>query len=289
MLLDYLKKFIRHPAIGITAGVLLTIVMTSFMTDVVFGFKQGILSHTPERNDADPKTDQADSSPTPFFPLPTSTPTQTSTPVPTATPTPTNIPTLTLEPISITNLPENANIDGFIGHPQYYNLDCEARSAVDWAEFFGYSISEMDFLENLSKSENPDKGFVGYFWDMPGNIPPLSYGVHAGPVAELLRAYDVPAEAIKELSWDELRLEIALGRPVIAWVIYQINYSPPALYTDKEGETVSVAPFEHTVVVTGYDEVNVWLVDGNIDRIISLDQFLISWEVLGNMAIVFNK
>lgn len=289
MILKKLKKFIGHPAIGITSGVLLTIIITSFMTDVVFGFKQRTLSHTLESNNVIPENGTVVSSPTPFLPIPTSTPTQTPPPSPTAFPSPTNPPTYTPEPISIANLPESAKIEGFIGHPQYYNLDCEARSAVDWAGFFGYAINEMDFLKNLPKSDNPDKGFVGYFWDMPGNTPPLSYGVHAGPVAELLRDYDVPANAIKGLTWEDLQLEIAQGRPVITWVIYQLSSSQSATYIDEEGETVTVAPFEHTVVVTGFQEGFVWLVDGNMERIIPIDQFLISWEVLGNMAIIFKE
>src|SRR5258708_28332422 len=40
-------------------------------------------------------------------------------------------------------LPESAQVDGFIGHPQILALSCESRSAVDWASFFGVHIGEI--------------------------------------------------------------------------------------------------------------------------------------------------
>ncbi len=157
---------------------------------------------------------------------------------------------------------------------------------MDWAEFLGYSISELDFLENLPLSDNPEEGFVGYFWDAPGSIPPLSYGVHADPIARLLREYEVPAIAMKGMTWNELQLEIAQGRPVIAWVIYQIGYSQAVTYTSSDGDTTLVAPYEHTVIVAGYDSEEVIVIDGDLKYSVPLEQFLLSWSILGNMAIV---
>ena len=85
------------------------------------------------------------------------------------------------------------------GHPMISNLDCEARSAVDWAAFFGVTIDEPTFLSQLPSSDNPEKGFVGHYWDIAGGIPPNPYGVHAGPIAQLLRAYGLKANAGKGL------------------------------------------------------------------------------------------
>ena len=63
-----------------------------------------------------------------------------------------------------------------------------------------------------------------------GQHPPASYGVHAPPVAELLREFGLQAEARSGMTWDELRAEIAAGRPVIAWVIGQIWSGTPQKY-----------------------------------------------------------
>ena len=79
------------------------------------------------------------------------------------------------------------------GRAQALPLDCESRSAVDWAAYFGVSIGELDFLGKLPESDDPDAGFVGNAHGSLGQTPPGDYGVHAGPVADLLRAYGVSA------------------------------------------------------------------------------------------------
>jgi uncharacterized protein YvpB len=280
------KRVFSHPISIISVGTFLVMVVLSLMTDVVFGFKQGTCTQQNEIKSVISENDFLIQSPTPFFPLPTNTATPTLTSSPTITSSPTPTYTSTPFPISAENLPESAEIAGLIGHAQYYTLDCETRSAVDWAEFFGYSISELDFLENLPLSDNPEKGFVGNFWDAPGSIPPLSYGVHAEPIARLLREYEVPAIAIKGMTWNEMQLEIAQRRPVIAWVIYQIGYSQAVTYTSSDGDSTLVAPYEHTVIVAGYDSGQVIVIDGNLNYSVPLEQFLQSWSSLGNMAIV---
>ena len=237
---------------------------------------------------------------TPFQPLPTDTPsptptntltptatrTPTKTPLPTHTNTPTRKPKPTKPPRTPTaTLPPQASIDGVNGHPQLYTLDCEARSAVDLAAFFGIDINEKDFLHNLPKSDNPETGFVGDYHDPRGQLPPDSYGVYANPVAKLLRHYGVKAHAFKNLSFERMQAEIASGRPVMAWVIGNIWPGFPVEYITPDGETVIVASYEHTVIVTGYDEFTVTVVDGDLVYQRTLDDFLTSWGVLQNMAI----
>ena len=131
---------------------------------------------------------------TPFQPA-TYTPTATFTLTPTVTPSPTltftatATPTLTLTP----TLPSSASIQGISGRWPAYSLDCESRSAVDWAAYFGVKIDELTFFNALPSSDNPDKGFVGNVHGAWGQIPPYDYGVHAKPVAKLFRAYGLEA------------------------------------------------------------------------------------------------
>jgi uncharacterized protein YvpB len=122
---------------------------------------------------------------------------------------------------------------------------------------------------------------------MEGQIPPLSYGVHAGPVARLLRTYGVPAEARRNVTWPELQAEIAAGRPIIVWVIYGISAGVPVLYTASNGHTTTVAAYEHTVIVIGYAPEAVTVLDGNQQYTVALDRFLTSWQVLERMAIFY--
>src|SRR3990172_3998813 len=185
-------------------------------------------------------------------------------------------------------IPDQAYISGVNGHAQIYSLSCEARSAADWAAYWGVAIDETQFLESLPRSDNPNEGFVGYPADPWGYIPPNSYGVHAGPVAALLRAYGLDAHAATGLSWGEARAEVAAGRPVIVWVIGSIWAGTPKQYKTEDGQKVTVANNEHTMILIGYDESRVHLVDALTGYTIthSLENFLTSWAVLGNMAVI---
>lgn len=183
--------------------------------------------------------------------------------------------------------PSQAYVSGFVGRAQQYSLSCESRSAVDWASYWGISISEGEFLNNLPRSDNPNEGFVGNVNDPWGFIPPASYGVHAEPVARLLRAYGLDAHAYEGLSWQDLQVEIAAGRPVIVWVIGSIWAGTPRSYTTQDGQTVRVANNQHTMTLIGYDENSVQLVDALTGHTVvhSIQNFLTSWAVLGNMAV----
>lgn len=186
------------------------------------------------------------------------------------------------------SLPEAAYIPGVIGHAQSYSLSCESRSAVDWAAYWGVKIRESEFLMTLPRSDDPDAGFVGEPNDVWGRIPPHSYGVHAKPVAALLRDYGLQAEAHRKLKWNDLRAEVAAGRPVIVWVIGQMWAGTPVDYTASSGHTATVAAFEHTMLLVGYTPEFVQVIDAysGQPQTYLVETFLKSWKVLGNMAVL---
>ena len=191
-------------------------------------------------------------------------------------------PTPTPDPPSF---PTQAIINNVTGKGQALPLDCESRSAVDWAHYFGRSINEIGFFNNLPETDNPDTGFVGDVYGQWGQIPPNAYGVHAEPVADVLRQYGLQAYAHRPLSWDQLRAEIAAGRPVIVWIIGSITNGIPVYYTPTDGLSTIVARYEHTVVVTGYTQNLVYYLNGDTIYSRSVSQFLDSWSALGNMAV----
>jgi uncharacterized protein YvpB len=228
---------------------------------------------------------------TPFQPLPaTQTPTITPSSTATLSPTPTSTPSQTSTPIILvaTALPKNASIEGIHGRWPAFSLDCEARSAVDWAAYFGVQINELDFFNAIPVSTNPDKGFVGNVNAPWGQVPPADYGVHAGPVAGVLREYGLDAKAVHGMTWKGLRREISVGRPVIVWVIGRVGLGTPIPYTSPDGHETVVARFEHTVIVTGYTQRRVTVLDGYWVYERPVNDFLDSWAVLGNMAVVKN-
>ncbi|MBC8496142.1 MAG: C39 family peptidase, partial [Chloroflexi bacterium] len=166
-------------------------------------------------------------------------------------------------------------------------LSCEASAAVDWAAFFGVQIDELDFQRRLPLSDNPEKGFVGDVEGSWGQIPPSPYGVHTAPVALLLRSFGLPAKAISPMSWGALQGEINAGHPVIVWVVGHVVRGAPVPYISSDGHRTTVARYEHTVTVIGYTEQTVKILDGQRVYSRSLEYFLDSWGVLGNMAIVW--
>lgn len=192
-------------------------------------------------------------------------------------------------PAQAQGLPDTASIPGVSGYAQIHNLSCESRSAADWAAFFSFSFSEDEILNQIPSSDNPDEGFVGNPNDQWGGMPPQSYGVHAAPVAKALQSLGVPAEAKTSLTWDDLRGEIAAGKPVIVWIIGQMWAGTPVEYSASDGTKAAAARFEHTMILYGYTPNIVQVVDAytGLNLYFSLDSFLSSWSVLGNQAIVW--
>lgn len=191
------------------------------------------------------------------------------------------------------NLPSSASVGGMSGQDQHLKLDCESRSAVDWANHFGKSIDEFDFLNHLPRSDDPEVGFVGDPNGIWGNIPPNDYGVHAPPVANLLNSYGLIATSSKSLTWDDLRSEIASGRPVIVWIIGDafrnlVNGTPHFYTATSTGNTSIVSPFEHTVILTGYSPTSATVLNGARSMEINLNQFLDSWSALDFMGVLAN-
>lgn len=185
------------------------------------------------------------------------------------------------------DLPDYAFVAGIVAHGQTYPLSCESRSAADLANYWGIPVDEVEFFDALPISDNPEKGFVGSVMGVWGHIPPNSYGVHAVPVASLLRQYGLDAKAQRGMSLYELKREIANGRPVIVWVVGHVWQGTPETYTAKDGSQVTVTRFEHTMIAYGYDKAGVYLIDaGNGTRgNYGNERFENSWGVLGNMAV----
>jgi len=183
-------------------------------------------------------------------------------------------------------LPAEHYIYNIWGHRQYFSIGCEASAAMDWARYFGVEINEFNFQYQLPQSDNPDLGFVGSVEGPWGQVPPYAYGVHAAPVAQVLREqYAMNAWGVKDFTIDQLKAEVAADRPVIAWVIGNVVGGVPYEYTDARGNTTMVAAYEHVVIVTGYSEETIRYMNNGKFYDIPTEYFLNSWKVLGNMVV----
>ncbi len=172
------------------------------------------------------------------------------------------------------------------GHHQYFPLGCETAAAKDWARFFGKDFNEFEFQYKLPLSDNPDLGFVGDVNSPWGQVPPYGYGVYAGPIADLLNRYQIPAKAYKGYQLEQLKAKLAADKPVIAWVIGNMVGGVASTYTDKKGNRVIVAAYEHVVIITGYGPDKIRYMNNGKFYEVPVKVFLTSWGVLGNMVVV---
>jgi uncharacterized protein YvpB len=244
------------------------------------GLASGILP--PTQQEKTTVTSTVEESPTP-------SPTSSPTPVPTQVtpPTPTQTPSSTPTTPPPTPIPKKAEIEGIRGVKQTMPLSCEASSAVDWAAYFGMEIDEKKFFAGLPSGDNPEIGFVGDVYGSWGQIPPNDYGVHAAPIAQRLREYGLNAKSVRHMTLEELKAEIAAGRPVILWVVGHVRRGTPVPYQSADGEETIVAKYEHTVIAIGYTESKIKVLDGSRTYYIYQGEFMKSWNVLQNQAIIW--
>ncbi len=263
------------------------LLLGSFMVYLLFskqpehGLASGILLPSQQEETVVTVTIEASPSPTSTpIPSPTPLPTRvTATSTQTPSPSPTNLPP--------TPIPERAEIEGIKGVKQSMPLSCEASSAVDWAAYFGTEIDEKKFFNGLPNTDNPEVGFVGDVYGSWGQIPPNDYGVHAGPIAQRLREFGLNAKSVRHMTLEELKAEIAAGRPVILWVVGHVRRGTPVPYQSSDGEETIVAKFEHTVIAIGYTESKIKVIDGSRDYYVYLGEFMKSWNVLENQAVIW--
>jgi len=102
----------------------------------------------------------------------------------------------------------------------------------------------------------------------------------------VLNSYGVPVQGGKGYTLDQIKQKLAESKPVIVWVIGKMEYSEPVDYTDKQGNKIIVAPYEHVVILTGYNETSLRYVSNTHWADVENSVFLNSWGVLGNMAVM---
>jgi uncharacterized protein YvpB len=166
---------------------------------------------------------------------------------------------------------------------QGHNLSCESSAASMAAQYHGTPLSESEALAALPLNDNPHLGFRGNVDGPTGGIE--DYGVYAGPILELLNdrgLHALPAEG----GLEGIRAAVARGNPVIAWITYNCQPQIPVT-TSIDGQEVTLVPFQHAVVVTGYNSVGLWAnnpLDGQED-FYPLADFERAMSYFGDMAI----
>jgi len=168
---------------------------------------------------------------------------------------------------------------------QKRSLSCEASAAAMAAQFFGLNVEEEAILGALPLHDNPNLGFRGNVDGPYGGI--VDYGVYAEPIRQVLLQIGLEAETLVG-STNEIRAYIRQGRPVIVWITYNLQVGWPTRVTTSDGQTVTMVPYEHAVLVTGYNRDGLWVNDpySGVQSFYPEQDFLRSFAYLGNMGLV---
>jgi uncharacterized protein YvpB/cell division protein FtsB len=169
-------------------------------------------------------------------------------------------------------------------YKQAHSLTCEASAASMVANFYRIPLSEEGITETLPRDENPNLGFRGRLDGVPGGL--TDYGVYAEPIREVLAANGLEATYVED-GLDGITKALNKEHPVIAWVTYRLRVEQPVEITLSTGQEVKMVNYEHTVVVTGYNQEGFWVNDpyDGKEHFYKSTDFARAFGYLDNMAL----
>lgn len=181
--------------------------------------------------------------------------------------------------------PAQATIKGFPSVQQWYNLSCEYAAAAAVTLYWDNLVSQRDFINEVPLSPNPHVGFRG---DINGEFGGINnYGVYAEPLVPVLEKRGYNATVFYG-GVSRLKSNVSAGNPVVVWMTTGRNTERTSYRKSYNGETFKLVPGEHAVVVYGYDDDGVRLMDVGDGGFYytDWDSFLRRWGYFDQMALV---
>ncbi len=203
-----------------------------------------------------------------------------------AVPSPTPVPTRAYPDAStVLNRPPLALILDAPIYQQTHSLSCESSAAAMAANYYGVGVNEETIVSALPKHDNPHLGFRGNIDGPYGGIE--DYGVYAEPIRQIIAQLGLEVEHFTG-GIDEIKAHIRRGRVVIAWVTYNLQVQTPQQVTTSDGQIVTLIPYQHVVLVSGYNPDGLWVNDpySGTQTFAPEADFRRSFAYLGNMALV---
>ena len=179
-------------------------------------------------------------------------------------------------------------IGGVPSVKQWYGLSCEYAAAAAVTLFWGDELVGQDhFISEIPQHPNPHRGFRGNIYGVVGGIE--DYGVYAEPLVPVLESHGYQAEAFYS-GVARLKAEVDQGHPIVVWLTGGKNQQRPIYRESYKGETFKLVPYEHTVVVYGYDNEGVYVMDvGDGGKYYTdWDNFLRRWNYFDQMALLIH-
>lgn len=177
---------------------------------------------------------------------------------------------------------------------------CEVTSLAMLLSYKSVKIDKLTLAKEVRKDDtiykkqdekihfgNPNKGFVGDMYNFKEN----GLGVYHKPIYELLMEY-LPKSSIDITGCDFNEVLGFINNKIPVWVIINSTYdvlpeSSFIKWQTPDGEII-VTYREHSVLITGYDENNIYFNDPlGIKEFAPKDKFQKAWTQMGSQAITF--
>jgi uncharacterized protein YvpB len=172
---------------------------------------------------------------------------------------------------------------------QERSLSCESSAAAMAAQYHRLPVSESDILHSVPLHENPHLGFRGNVDGAHGGL--IDYGVYAAPIQRVLSELGLHVEPFVG-GIGEIKEHIRQGRPVLAWITYNLDVQIPQQWmlvgADGQQQAVTLVPYEHTILIVGYNREGLWVHDpfDGTRTFYPEGEFWRSFGYLGQMALV---
>lgn len=164
----------------------------------------------------------------------------------------------------------------------------ELAAAALATTYWGSAVAVDELLAVIPASENPHEGFRGDYTGMWGSTD--NYGVYSSPLAAALESFGFTAEAFyADGDATALTSRIDAGAPVVVWITYQLKPQERVVVENESGRYSLIAE-QHAVLVYGYDETGVMVVDvsDGLYHRLPWDAFLASWSLFDGMSLAIS-
>lgn len=179
---------------------------------------------------------------------------------------------------------------------------CEITSLTMMLNYNGISVDKMTLADKVKKDTtpityngssigswgNPNVGFVG---DITGKSP--GYSIYPEPLKPLVEEY-MPGKSLilNGVDYSDIEKVLADKRPVVVWVT--VDFKPPTRQAQwvSNGVNITVNLSQHAVLLTGYDENNVYYndpLDNGKNKSVSKENFKGIWQTMGKHALSYYK
>lgn len=179
---------------------------------------------------------------------------------------------------------------------------CEVTSLAMLLQYKGIQTDKMDLAAKIYKDSTPlkkENGIIywgspndGYIGDMYSYSNP-GYGVYHEPIRNLAEQF-LPGQIVDLTGRDFTELKTYLSQDIPIWVITNTTYkvlpeSSFETWQTPDGE-VKITYKEHSVLITGYDEKNIYFNDpisGEKNKAALTEDFISAWKQMGSQAITY--